>query len=123
MPLLPPESRSIIAALEADLILGKPGELDCGRGYGLLRGRIRRRSGGVDRRQPALVGEVTIHFEILANALDDPKVDVVERGSAGDEVLGGLLAAEASLNPLVAAQVIDEPGLAAFAFAAHPVAE
>src|SRR6185437_6489396 len=102
--------------LKVDLPLREPGELDVGRGNGLL-------SGKVDGCLPVLIGKVAVDFEVLADALDGLKVYLVQRCSTGDEVLGHLLIAHAHLEPFIAAQVIGNPALAALALAADPVAE
>ena len=70
-----------------------------------------------------LVGEVAVDLEVLTDSFDCLETDVVKGGAAGDEVLGGFLIAHAYLEPLVAAQVIGNPALAAFVFATDPVAE
>src|ERR1035438_5704548 len=116
--------------LEAGLPLRKPSELDGGGGHGLLARKV-------DRSLPVLVSKVSVDFEVLANALNHLKVDVVQssaaggraRGSArggagasrapvrdgrseeraGDEVFGGLLIAYPKLDPFIAAQVISNP--------------
>ena len=85
-------------------------------------------------------GEAAVHLEVLADAFDHLEVDVVERGSAGDQdgiaaqgrglggrardkVLGRLLVARPDLEPFIAAQVIGDPCLATLVFASDPVAE
>ena len=67
--------------LEADLPLRKPCELDGGVGHRLLARKV-------DRGFPVLVSEVAVYFEILTNAFNDLKVEVVERGAARDKVFG-----------------------------------
>ena len=69
------------------------------------------------------VGEVAVDLEVLANALNDLEVDVVECGSAGDEVFSGFLIADSELDPLIAAQVVGNPSLAALVLPANPVAK
>ena len=70
--------------------------MDGGRGHGLLAGKV---DGGL----PALVGEVAVNLEVLADSFDDLKTDVVQSGATGgigggagnvvcaarDKVLGG----------------------------------
>ena len=90
--------------------------MDGGCGYCLLAGKV-------DWGLPMFVGKVTVDLEVLANALDDLKVDVVQGGAAGDEVLGGFLISRVHLEPFVTAEVVGDPGLAAFVLAADPVAE
>ena len=125
--------------LEADLALREPGELDGGGRHGLL---VRKIDGGL----PVLQSEVAVDLEVLADALDDLKVDIVERrapggeagcgaGAAlasgryglgcrtGDEVAGGLLIPQAHLEPLIAAQMVGKPRLATLVLTADPVAE
>ena len=85
-----------------------------------------------------LEGEVALYLEVFPDALDNLKSEIVERGAsgneerrvrnclgrrAGDEVLGGFLIAVVDLKPLITAQVISNPGLAALVLASDPVAE
>src|ERR1035437_5694066 len=109
--------------LESDLPLRKPGELDSGGGHGLLAGKVGGGAGGVDGSFPVFQGEVAVDLEVLANALDRLEVDVIQGGAAWDEVRGGFLIAQTDLEQFIAAQVIGNPGLAAFVLAPDPVAE
>ena len=75
-----------------------------------------------------LEGEVSVDLKVRSEALDGLKGDVVQgssifRAAVADEILGGFLIAVPYLEPFVSAQVIGEPGLAAFALTANPVAE
>jgi len=81
-----------------------------------------------------LICETAIDFKIFANALHHLEVDIVEGGSIFDgtvdrgggsfnKVLRSLLIARAHLNPLVPAEMIREPCLAALVFPANSIAE
>ncbi len=39
------------------------------------------------------IGELSFNFKILANAFDDLDIEIVQRGSARNEVLGNFLIA------------------------------
>src|SRR6266567_5555499 len=118
---------------EANLALWIPSDL-------YVCGRHRLLSRQVDRRLVVLEIKAAIHFDVGPDALHHLEPDVVQRGSvldgwrarAGrrrrdslcdDKVLRRLLVARVHLDPLVAAQVIRHPRLAALVFAANPVSE
>jgi hypothetical protein len=72
---------------------------------------------------PAFINEVAIDLKIVANALNDLEVDVVQGCSAWDKVFSHPLIADAYLQPLIPAQVIGNSALAALTLAPDPIAE
>jgi len=79
--------------------------------------------GQIDWSLPAFEAEVAPEFEIFPEALHDLRIDVVDRGSTRDKIIGSFLIAEFKLDPFVAAKVIADPTLPAFRLAANPIAE
>jgi len=121
--MIAPVSRAIVCDftpyfhhLEAHFAFWEPCELNRG-------GCDRLPAGEIDWCFPLFQSEVAVHFEVLAEALNRLKVDVVQGGAAWDEVLGCLLIAQAHLEPFIAAQVPGNPRLAALVLASDPVAE
>src|SRR5271157_6477486 len=103
--------------LEADLPFRKPCELDSSSVHILLAGGVDGSPGGINRSLPALVGIAAVDLELLAYAFHHLEVYIVQCSSAGDKVLGRLLMAHAHLEPLIAAQMIGDPALAALVLA------
>ena len=109
--------------LEAEFVFRKPGELNRCRGHRLPCPRICRRARRIDRRQPVLKGKIAIELKVFADALHRLKVNVIQRGPARNKVLRCFLRPHAHLDPLVAAEVVSRPRLAAFIFASNPIAQ
>ena len=79
-------------------------------------------AGLVDRGLPAFVLHPRIELNVVAQVLHDIDRELVLRCAVGDEVLGRLLVHVLELHPLVAGEMIGEPGVAALGFATDPVA-
>src|SRR5438105_4464376 len=75
-------------------------------------------AGLVDRGLPGFALIPSVQFEVGAQALDYFHAELILGDAAGDEVSCGLLVQILELHPLVPAEVVREPSLAAFAFAA-----
>lgn len=113
------------------LELGVPGELGGDGGVVLGVGLVEGGAGGilrspwasgVDRSLPSLILEPGVELEVAGEVLDDLRLELILGGAPGNEILGVFFVEVLDLDELVRRKMPGEPGLAAFGFAAYPVA-
>ncbi len=64
-----------------------------------------------------------VDLKVFMDAFDGLNAEVVQRRAARNKVFGSFLTARTHLHPLIAAQVIGDPGLPALILAPNPVPE
>src|ERR1700733_805174 len=107
------------ALITTNAVVGIEGELYSDAGV-VLRGRIAVQK---VRRLPALVLYPGVYFHVFAQPFHGVYLKVVLSRAHGNEILRRLRIAILKLQPLVAAEVIGQPTLAALGLAADPVPE